>query len=642
MRNAWRYGRLGMLLAALTACGGGGGGGESTYRLSFSPSTLTASFAQGAAVAPLVVTASLDRTPDQTVNVAVIDTVGVIEPSLQLVPLSNTSYQATLTPKNTLPVGEHTGSLQVRLCFDHPGTCASPLPGSPYTLPYRFTVSPPPALHVSPARVAFSADEDEAPVLPFSVSTPSGTAFVQFVDKGGVFQFDSEWVTVGASLNRTLPLNPRLAPGTYNGQIELRVCKVLPCTQELPGSPVVVPYAFTLRPSINLSAISAMPGAAEWAQHQANAAHTGYVPVTLDATKFTRRWRWSPPLPDGASTSSAAGNLYPVVTSRGAVYAVTEGRFQAASVYALSEHDRSLRWKKDFGSIYAANPPSTDAGNVYLATSGHQDTYMWGFNGTDGTLTFRTAFGSQWEHYMAPAIANGAVYTNGGTYGGLLSFRQSDGDTQWFANLYQYDEWTPAVDSRYAYAFMPNGLNAIHVADGSAAFVIGDPNNAVQPYSVRGAPMIVGANNVVVINGSPTGRLVNFDVGARQIKWSLVGSFRASPAFAKGVIYVINGAQLEARSESNGERLWAWLPDEASTDPFGQVYGSRPLNVVVTDNLVFVSTNTKVYAIDIATRKAVWTFAKPGSLALSPNGILYIATAYTDQLGPSLYAINLR
>ena len=267
---------------------------------------------------------------------------------------------------------------------------------------------------------------------------------------------------------------------------------------------------------------------------------------------------------------------------------------------------------------------------------------MWGFNGTDGTLTFRTAFGSQWEHYMAPAIANGAVYTNGGTYGGLLSFRQSDGDTQWFANLYQYDEWTPAVDSRYAYAFMPNGLNAIHVADGSAAFVIGDPNNAVQPYSVRGAPMIVGANNVVVINGSPTGRLVNFDVGARQIKWSLVGSFRASPAFAKGVIYVINGAQLEARSESNGERLWAWLPDEASTDPFGQVYGSRPLNVVVTDNLVFVSTNTKVYAIDIATRKAVWTFAKPGSLALSPNGILYIATAYTDQLGPSLYAINLR
>ncbi len=632
------------LASLLSACGGGSGGSaEPAYRLTFTPGTLSANYSHGTSLA-LQVTATLDRTVAQTVNVVVLDTVGVIDPMVQLVALSATSYQATLFTRPALGVGEHRGSLQVRLCFDAATTCNSPLPGSPFLLPYVFTVSEPvipPAATVSPAQVTVDAYQGEVPTLQLGATLAgTGLQFPQIVDPTGVFQPNPPTNVSGSGLTATLFLRDSLAAGTYAGNLELRVCKDLACTQQQPGSPVLVPYSVTLKASSNLSPLVRAAGVGEWAQHQANAAHAGYLPMTLDASKFNRRWRWSVP-----GATPGGGQLQPVVTSDGTVYAVTTGYFQAASIHALAEHDSSTRWSRDFGVIFAANPPSTDAGMLYLATSGHSDTFMWGFDGSTGALNFRTAFSSQWEHYMAPAIANGAVYTNGGSYGGLLSFKVSDGSQNWFANLSQIDQWTPAVDSSYAYTFMPSGLNVIDAATGAAAFVIADPNNTAQGYSVAGVPMIIGSNNVVVINGQgyagSVNRLVSFDIAARSAKWSVPGSFTQAPAFAKGVIYTVNGAQLEARSAVDGSRLWSWFPDEASTDPFGGAYGQASGNIIVTDNLLFVSTSTRVYALDLATHKTVWVFQQPGRLALSPNGVLYIATTANGNLPASLYAINL-
>ena len=64
-------------------------------------------------------------------------------------------------------------------------------------------------------------------------------------------------------------------------------------------------------------------------------------------------------------------------------------------------------------------------------------------------------------------------------------------------------------------------------------------------------------------------------------------------------------------------------------------------NVVVTDNLVFVSTDTAVHAISLATRQSVWSFPAPGMLAISAQGTLYIAEGATEPTG-RLIAIRLR
>jgi hypothetical protein len=58
--------------------------------------------------------------------------------------------------------------------------------------------------------------------------------------------------------------------------------------------------------------------------------------------------------------------------------------------------------------------------------------------------------------------------------------------------------------------------------------------------------------------------------------------------------------------------------------------------VLLTSDLVFVSTNLALYAINLDTHKAVWSYPIVGRLALSAQGVLYVAGTTT------LTAINLK
>ena len=83
------------------------------------------------------------------------------------------------------------------------------------------------------------------------------------------------------------------------------------------------------------------------------------------------------------------------------------------------------------------------------------------------------------------------------------------------------------------------------------------------------------------------------------------------------MLYAVNGnpVQVEARSEADGSLLWSWVPPQAAETGFV----SEPL---LTQNLVFVSTNLATYAIDLATHQAVWSYPLVGKLALSKSGII--------------------
>src|SRR2546429_7043728 len=65
-----------------------------------------------------------------------------------------------------------------------------------------------------------------------------------------------------------------------------------------------------------------------------------------------------------------------------------------------------------FRSLFTLNHPAVAGGRVFVASSGHSDTYMWSFNLDDGALEFQTPFESQWEHYLAPTFKDGFVYTD--------------------------------------------------------------------------------------------------------------------------------------------------------------------------------------------------------------------------------------
>lgn len=493
---------------ALSACGGGGGAPTPTpvvkpeqSWLALNPASSDLATYEGEPLT-FTINARSSRTFTKPVNVAIVDSVGVISTNVQIDAVSATEYKATLQTSSVLTVGTHATNLELRLCEDDPKICKAPLEGSPWLIPLKVTIR-------------------------------SGT---------------------------------------------------------------------------NLTALRTTPFMANWSTYQGNAAHSGYVPASFDVKKFTRRWT----LPASTTTS----DLAPLVHDSGKVFVVFSGYFAPQStLVALNEDTGKEAWRVDLGAVHRANPPAAANGKVYLATSGHQDTFFWVFDQATGQLLSKKSMSSQWERYLSPTVYGDTVYTNSGYYGGMSKFSTVTHDLLWATTaLPQYDGWTPAVDGTHAYTFIGGSLYAVKVDDGKTAFTVQDIDDSWSGYTGT-VPVLSGKQSAFIVNG---GRLVAFDLSAKTRMWSANGTAVGQPAYAKDVLYVLNagGTVLEAHSPATGAMLWT---SNSLTS------GERFRNLVVTDNLAFVSSDKVTLAIDLSTKQTVWQYALGGDLSISNRGVLYIS-----------------
>jgi hypothetical protein len=266
-------------------------------------------------------------------------------------------------------------------------------------------------------------------------------------------------------------------------------------------------------------------------------------------------------------------------------------------------------------------------GRVFVASSGHQDTFMWSFDVNDGTFKYKTPFDSQWEHYLAPVVKNGYVFTDGGGYGGMYRFKERTGQRTWFGALDQYDLWSPAVDDLYAYAYTGYSFAALDVRTGARAFTVNNPSFNWWGYSINIAPVLPGDGSVVVVDGvfnygsAHSNSLIRYSISGQNESWRVSGSFASDPVVAGGTLYVINSATnaLEARSLATGQLQWSWTPGAT-----GETVNVG--NLVLTENLVFVATTSGTRAISLSTHQSVWSNPAVGHLALSSNRKLYIVS----------------
>jgi outer membrane protein assembly factor BamB len=257
---------------------------------------------------------------------------------------------------------------------------------------------------------------------------------------------------------------------------------------------------------------------------------------------------------------------------------------------------------------------------------------MFSFEAASGSQRFKSAMSSQWEHYLAPTIFNGKVFSNGGTYGGLYAFSTVTGGIDFFASLGQYDGWTPAVDAQNMYTYVGGSLQIIDPVTGAVRAMIADPNYSWNGYTTGGAP-VIGAGGVVYagnMRNASDNAIVAFDTVAKAVRWSRKGAFSGNPAYADGLLFAANNAtgMVEVSKEADGASSWSW------TKPSGEP--NFVSDVLVTKNLVFVSNSTTTYAIDRTSHATAWQYKAGGKLALSANGILYIQGAST------IVAINLK
>jgi outer membrane protein assembly factor BamB len=439
----------------------------------------------------------------------------------------------------------------------------------------------------------------------------------------------------GANVRLELPVLSDASAGEYRGRIELRACEDETCVSVFPDASTSVAYRLQLQP------------APDWQTHQADAAHRGYVGMLLDPAKFAKAWEWSRP-----PGTEPIGGINPVTTADGKVYVTDDVYFGTATLRALDESTGAEVWTRSFGSVPALNPPAVSGGRVHVAVTGHEATSLWTFDAQTGALIRSAPFEGQWPHLLAPVVHQDAVYTGGGYYGGTVySFSLATGARNWAAKSGDDDMFVPAVDDSFVYHYDGTGLLQLDRTTGAVLARIADPFGPLTTgYSYHAAPMIGSANNVIAFSGGAfSGRassnteqygqrvLTNFLLGSNVLGWASANAYLTAPALANGVVYAARNApmSLDAIDEATGRVLWSWTPPAGSGD------AKFHRNVVATRNLVFVSTDASVYAIDIRKRAHVWRYPAPGMLALSAGRTLYIATGASASNG-KLVAIRLK
>jgi len=349
-------------------------------------------------------------------------------------------------------------------------------------------------------------------------------------------------------------------------------------------------------------------GTTSWPMFQANARHTGYLPIAVDPETFTLGWQ-----------RDVGGEfaLNPVAAGDGKVFVTLLTYFaNVKCLFALRALDGEALWSKGFGSVFSVNPPSYAYGNVYLQTGNHaNDTWLRAFDGATGATVFQTPHQAQWERYYAPTIYNRRVYVNGGEYGGMYAFNAYSGSLLWFADLPQYDEWTPAVDGPHAYAYVGEYQPGLYRRDrltGAPTLFVPDPNFEWNGWSMKLAPVIGTHEDIIAIHD---GRLVSFHT-EQGILWEVQSQFAGQPSVAGDRIYAVDNGRLVVLDEVTHAALWSWQP------PAGALAGP----MIVTDTHLFASTAQAVHAVDLVTHQAVWSYPVGGHLAFA-EGTLYVASA---------------
>jgi hypothetical protein len=389
------------------------------------------------------------------------------------------------------------------------------------------------------------------------------------------------------------------------------------------------PDTLVAQKSVVCLAVDPAERTGSWPMFQANAAHTGYLPVTLRPETFHFRWK---------KTLGTGLALNPVAAGEGKVFATTLVYFvDAPQLFALRSSDGATLWSKGFGSVFSVNPPSFAYGNVYVQTGNHStDTWLHALDGASGDTVFQAPHEAQWERYYAPTVYAGKAYVNGGYYGGMYGFDAYTGARLWFSSLQQYDQWTPAVEEVRAFSYQGEYYPGLYVKDRVTGvpgeFFVGDPSFEWSGWSMNGAPVIGAHGDVIAIHD---GRLIAFDPGHGVIAWELQSQFSGQPSVAKDRIYAIDAGRLVVLDEVTHAVLWSWQPAS----------GSLEGTMIVTDSHVLASTSDTIHAVDLATHQSAWSYPASGSLALADE-TLFVAssdgslTAISVTPGSSFYTVT--
>lgn len=318
--------------------------------------------------------------------------------------------------------------------------------------------------------------------------------------------------------------------------------------------------------------------------------------------------------------------LEQVAVADNIVVANINSRFEDGGIIAFNLLDGTELWRFEFTGKNSINPPTVANNRVYFQKGNHSsDTHLFALNLTDGTEVWSTPFSAQWELYYAPVVANGQVFINGGYYGGMYAFDETDGSQDWFVNLPQYDRWTPAYSAGTVYSYVEGVFSAWNPADGANLWSL-DLGWDQTGWSMDRMAAIVGDTAYVTVQSQGMS-LVAIDLVNKQEKWRVPNrSFSGTPAIADNEVFALDGSALRVYNAETGQFLWSYTANSTLV--------GAPL---VTAHNVFIASSDHTWMLNRDTHQAAWDVAKGGWLTIA-NNHLFIAqpdgvlTAYSDSV----------
>lgn len=380
----------------------------------------------------------------------------------------------------------------------------------------------------------------------------------------------------------------------------------------------------------------------DWNNYQGNAAHTGYVPVQSDPAAIYPLWTQDVLLADKASDEGKYIHHHfgGVAVVDGTVYFSFYGnqlnQDNISVVSALDTKSGNLNWRKVIDRATTIGAPLFANGKILVAGSNGGSANLIALDTAKGVAAYELIFDN--IKPFDPQVFQNNIYLRSSAN---ASLNTDTGKIDWTNNTTTSANFNPAISDDYIMFPMHHGLEVLDRKTGTAAFTIdadGAFSDELRPiYPIydnsRHTAYVTLASN----NNDASYSLYALDLQTHKMKWQSPEHYYQA-SMADNEIYEVDydsllSTKINAYNAETGEIAWSWHGAGLSEYPVG----SRPL--VVTKDLIFVSSPKYTLGISRVTHKVVWKSPKTGLLAIGDNK-LFIVDVEDTRVTVSAYALS--